>query len=230
MLDGVDNNSYGTSNQGFSNQVIQANPDSLTEFKIETNNYSAEFGRASGAVISATIKSGTNRFHGEGWEFLRNTDLNSVGFFKPVGGGTLPFHQNQFGAAIGGPILKDKLFFFADYEGFRRLAHPLLFASVPTTAMDRGDFSAYGVAISNPLTGTSYANGIIPQSAFTPLAAAVLSEMPAPNLPGNSNNYSSAPADTTNNDKGDLRLDYFLSPKLTFFVRYSQAETNIFQP
>jgi hypothetical protein len=230
MLDGVDNNSYGTSNQGFSNQVIQANPDSLAEFKIETNNYSAEFGRASGAVISATIKSGTNQFHGEGWEFLRNTVLNAQGFFHPVGGGSLPFNQNQFGGALGGPIKKDKLFFFADYEGFRRVSHPVQFATLPTAAMDNGDFSAFGVAIANPITGTAYANGIIPKSAFTPLATAVLAALPTPNLPGNSNNYQSSPADTVSNDKGDFRADYFLSQRLTFFARYSQADTRIFNP
>lgn len=230
MLDGVDNNSYGTSNQGFSNQVIQANPDSLAEFKIESNNYSAEFGRASGAVISASIKSGTNQFHGEAWEFFRNTVLNAQGFFKPVGGGSLPFNQNQFGGAFGGPIKKDKLFFFADYEGFRRVSHPVQFATLPTTAMASGNFSSFGVAIANPITGTTYANGIIPQSAFTPLATAVLSALPAPNLPGNSNNYESSPADTVTNNKGDFRADYFLSQRVTFFARYSQAETNIFNP
>jgi Carboxypeptidase regulatory-like domain len=230
MLDGVDNNSYGTSNQGFSNQVIQANPDSLAEFKIESNNYSAEFGRAAGAVISASIKSGTNQFHGEGWEFLRNTVLNAQGFFRPVAGGKLPYNQNQFGGAFGGPIVKDKLFFFADYEGFRRVSHPIQFATLPTPAMTSGDFSAYGVPIENPITGTIYSNGVIPQSAFTPLGSAVLSALPAPNLPGNSNNYESSPADTVSNNKGDFRADYYLSQHLTFFARYSQAETNIFNP
>ena len=133
MLDGVDNNAYGTSNQGFSNQVIQPNPDALQEFKVETNNYSAEFGRASGAVINATIKSGTNQFHGELWEFLRNTDLNAVGFFKPVGGGTLPFNQNQFGAAARRTrSARTRCLSSRDYEGFRRVYHPLQIASVPT--------------------------------------------------------------------------------------------------
>jgi hypothetical protein len=80
--------------RGFSNEVIQPKLDALTEFKVETDNYSAEFGRMPGAVINATIKSGTNQFHGELWEFVRNTKLNAVGFFKPVLGGTLPFNQN----------------------------------------------------------------------------------------------------------------------------------------
>lgn len=230
MLDGVDNNAYGTSNQGFSNQVIQPNPDALQEFKVETNNYSAEFGRASGAVINATLKSGTNQLHGELWEFLRNTDLNAVGFFKPVGGGTLPFNQNQFGAAGGGPIRKDKMFVFADYEGFRRVYHPLQIASVPTPAMDQGDFSAFGAPITNPLNGHTFTNGIIPQSEFTPVAGPVLSSLPLPNLPGITNNYESAPADTIYNDKGDFRYDYFVGPRLNLFARYSQFDTRIFSP
>ena len=99
---GVDNNAYGTSNQGFSNQVIQPNPDALSEFKVETDNYSAEFGRAPGAVLNASIKSGTNQFHGELWEFNRNTVFNAEGFFRPVTG-NLPFNQNQFGGALGRP-------------------------------------------------------------------------------------------------------------------------------
>jgi carboxypeptidase family protein/TonB-dependent receptor-like protein len=230
LLDGIDNNAYGTSNQGFSNQVIQPNPDALQEFKVESNNYSAEFGRASGAVINASLKSGTNQFHGEVWEFNRNTVVNAVGFFKPVGGGTLPFNQNQFGGALGGPILKEKMFFFADYEGFRRVSHPLQFATVPTTAMDQGNFSAYGLPITNPLNGSTYANGIIPQSQYSPIANAVLQALPAPNLPGLSNNFESAPADTIFNDKGDLRYDAFVSPKLSVFARYSQFDTRIFSP
>jgi hypothetical protein len=86
ILDGVDNNSYGTSNQGFSNQVVQVSPDAVEEFKVQTNNFSAEFGRAGGAVINATFRSGTNRFNGTLWEFNRNTALNATGFFKPTSG------------------------------------------------------------------------------------------------------------------------------------------------
>lgn len=229
-LDGIDNNAYGTSNQGFSNQVIQPNPDALQQFKVETNNYSAEYGRAAGAVINASLKSGTNQFHGELWEFNRNTVLNATGFFKPVGGGTLPFNQNQFGGAFGGPIRKDKMFFFADYEGFRRVSHPLQFATVPLADMAQGNFSAYGVPIANPLTGAVAPNGVIPQSQYSPIASAVLAALPAPNLPGFSNNFESAPSDTITNDKGDFRYDYFISPRVTAFARYSQFDTSIFSP
>lgn len=228
MLDGVDNNAYGTSNQGFSNQVMQASPDAIQEFKVETNNFSAEYDHAAGAVINVSIRSGTNQLHGSLFEYNRNTIFNAVGFFKPQNG-TLPFNQNQFGAAVGGPIVKNRLFLFGDYEGFRRVYHPLQFATVPTTAMDQGDFSAYGLPIVNPFTGAVAPNGIIPAAQWGPIAKA-LGSLPAPNLPGLSNNYESAPADTITTDKGDIRGDYFFSPKLSFFSRYSQLNTQIFSP
>jgi hypothetical protein len=232
MLDGVDNNAYGTSNQGFSNQVMQPSPDAIQQFKVETNNYSAEYDHAAGAVINVTIKSGTNQYHGSLWEYNRNTILNAVGFFKPLNG-TLPFNQNQFGGAAGGPIVKNKLFVFGDYEGFRRVYHPLQFASVPTVAMDQGNFSAFGLPIANPFTGAVAANGIIPSGQFSPIGGA-LTSLPAPNLPCSqlicANNYESAPSDTIYNDKGDIRVDYYLSSKLTIFGRYSQLNTRIFSP
>jgi hypothetical protein len=230
MLDGVDNNAYGTSNQGFSNEVIQPNPDALAEFKVETDNYSAEFGRTPGAVIDATIKSGTNQYHGELWEFFRNTQLNAVGFFKPAGGGTLPFNQNQFGAAFGGKIIKDKMFFFGDYEGFRRVYHQVLFATLPTAAQSSGNFSGANVSLKNPLTGTPISGNVIPSSDITPFAATVLSALPQPTVLGNSNNYSSVPADTTNNDKGDFRYDYYINQRVSLFARYSQGEIDILSP
>ncbi len=228
MLDGVDNNAYGTSNQGFSNQVIQPSPDAIQQFKVETNNFSAEYDHAAGAVINVTLKSGTNQLHGSLWEYNRNTVINAVGFFRPLNG-TLPFNQNQFGAAAGGPIRKNKLFVFGDYEGFRRVYHPLQFATVPTLAMDHGDFSAFGLPIANPFTGAVAPNGIIPASQFSPIAGA-LTSLPAPNLPGLSNNYESAPSDIINNDKGDIRGDYYINSRLTLFARYSQFDTRIFSP
>ena len=100
QLDGVDNNAYGTSNQGFSNQVIQVSPDAVAEFKVQTNNYSAEYGRSGGAVINASYRSGTNEFHGSVWEFNRNTALNATGFFKPTGGAKPTLIRNQFGVRL----------------------------------------------------------------------------------------------------------------------------------
>lgn len=227
LLDGVDNNAYGTSNQGFSNQVIQPNPDALVEFKVETDNYSAEYGRATGAVVNASLKSGTNQLHGELWEFLRNTDLNAVGFFKPANKVKPAYNQNQFGGAAGGPIIKNKLFVFGDYEGFRRVFHPVQFATLPTAAEKAGNV---GITVKNPITGITYPGGLIAPSAITPFAAAVFSELPDPNLPGISNNYVSAPSDTINSDKGDIRVDGTISDKFTLFARYSQDDERIFSP
>ena len=123
---------YGTSNQGYSAQTVQPSPDAIAEFKVITTNYSAEYGRVGGAVVNAVMKSGTNQFHGTAYEFLRNTDLNADGFqftplfFKPT------LQRNQFGATIGGPFIKNKLFLFGDYEGYRQLQRYLNYDSVPS--------------------------------------------------------------------------------------------------
>jgi hypothetical protein len=137
LLDGLDNNFYGTSNQGFSNQVVQLSPDAVAEFQVVTNNMSAEYGRAGGATINVVTRYGTNQFHGRVWEFLRNTDLDAAGFFLPDVGGKPALHQNQFGATLGGPLHKDKLFFFLDYEGFRQSSSTTQASTLPTNA-ERG--------------------------------------------------------------------------------------------
>jgi hypothetical protein len=230
LLDGVDNNAYGTSNQGFSNQIVQINPDAVAEFRVETNNFSAEYGRASGAVIVATTRSGTNQLHGSMWEFLRNTDLNAIGFFQPLGGVKPTYNQNQFGAAAGGPIKKDKLFLFADYEGLRKSQSQLAFATLPTADQRKG---ILGTPVTNPLTGQVYADGNIPSSLILPSSAAILAALPLPNNPAavnNANNYESLPKGTVGDNKGDFRIDYYASSKLTMFTRYSHRVDDIFVP
>jgi hypothetical protein len=230
VLDGIDNNAYGTSNQGFSNQIVQMNPDAVAEFRVETNNFSAEYGHASGAVIVATTKSGTNQLHGSMWEFLRNTDLNAIGFFQPLGGVKPTFNQNQFGAAAGGPIRKDKLFLFADYEGLRRSQSQLAFATLPSLDQRKGNL---GTSVMNPLTGDVYANGIVPQSAILPSSQAILNALPAPNNPAsvnNANNFESLPKGTVVDNKGDFRMDYYASDKLTAFARYSHRVDDLYVP
>src|SRR6202000_2833746 len=117
LLDGLDNNAYGESNQGFDNQIIAVPPDSVAQFQVVTDNESAEFGRSSGATVNVASQSGTNPFHATAYEFIRNTDLNAAGFFKPLivgsAGAIVPFrkpvfNRNQFGGNVGGPIIKDK--------------------------------------------------------------------------------------------------------------------------
>jgi hypothetical protein len=226
QMDGVDNNSYGTSNQGFSNQVVQLSPDAVQEFKVQTNNYSAEYGRAGGAVINASMRSGTNALHGSLYEYLRNTNLNAVGFFKPVNNVKPTYQQNQFGGSIGGPIKKDKLFFFADYEGYRRIRKTLAFATLPTIAQRQGNI---GLALVNPLTGVSYPNGIIPASDITPFARKVLGDLPDLNQSG-SNNFQSLPRRQDFSDKGDVKIDGTINSKTTAFVRLSQRKENDLVP
>ena len=137
LLDGIDNNANLVDFLNGTAYAVKPPVDAIQEFKIETNNYSAEFGRSAGAILNATIKSGTNQLHGDAWEFLRNDALDAANFFENSGG--IPkgeYRQNQFGATLGGPIKKDKTFFFADYEGTRiRQATPSI-NTVPT-ALER---------------------------------------------------------------------------------------------
>jgi hypothetical protein len=229
IIDGVDNNSYGTSNQGFSNQVVQLSPDAVAEFKVVTNNYSAEYGRAGGAIVNASVRSGTNEFHGAAWNFLRNTQLNAIGFFQPRENKKPTLVQNQFGAALGGPILKDKLFFFGNYEGFRRSTSIFALSSIATMDQRQGRFTdANGnpLTIQNPLTGAIYPNGQIPASEITNFGRKVLTELPAPNRPGFANNYESLPTALQNDDKGDIKIDYYINRKLNVFGRYSHRVAN----
>jgi len=140
LLDGVDNNSNLGDVLNETAYVIQPSVDAIGEFKLQTNAYSAEFGRGNGAIMNAVIKSGTNKFHGDLYEFLRNEALDARAAFDAFG--RQPYKQNQFGATLGGPIFKDKTFFFVDYEGLRvRQALPQL-VTIPSPAQIAGDFSA----------------------------------------------------------------------------------------
>lgn len=226
LLDGVDNNAYGTSNQGFSSQVVNLPPDAIAEFRIVTNNMSAEYGRASGAMINAAMRSGGNAFHGSLWEFLRNDKLNAVGFFRPVGGKPT-LRRNQFGFVFGGPIVKDRAFFFTDYEGFRERTSTLANATLPTAAQRQGIFP---VEIRNPITGKVYPAGTgIPRADFSPLARYVLETLPLPNSAANANRFEGLRKDRNNADKMDAKIDAQISDRLTAFVRASHRKTNILQ-
>lgn len=226
VLDGVDNNSYGTSNQGFSNQVVQVSPDAVEEFKVQTNNFSAEYGRAGGAVVNATFRSGTNQFRGTAWEFNRNTAMNAVGYFKPTTGKPT-MQRNQFGAVFGGPVVANRVFFFVNYEGFREIQRTATFSSIPTAAQRQG---VMGKPIVNPLTGDVYADGVIPQSAITPFAAKVLAGLPLPTTAGTSNNYDALPRRQEYNDKFDVKIDQQLRSGTTSFVRFSHRKVDNFEP
>jgi hypothetical protein len=142
MLDGIDNNSDTVDFLNGTNFVVLPPVDAIQEFKVQTSDFSAEFGRSGAAVLNATIKSGTNEFHGAAWEFLRNDKLDAADYFEDfnrVPKGEL--RQNQFGFSGGGPILKNKVFFFGDYEGLRRIQGTILSGSVPTLAELNSNFT-----------------------------------------------------------------------------------------
>jgi hypothetical protein len=246
LLDGLDNNAYGESNQGFDNQIIAVPPDSVAQFQVVTDNESAEYGRSSGATINVASQSGTNRFHATAYEFIRNTALNAAGFFKPtlVGntGISVPFkkptfNRNQFGVNFGGPIIKDKLFYFVDYEGFRQVLKPLSVLTLPTQNELNGILV---VPVKNATTGVVYpANTPIPASAINPLSAQIISYFKQiPGLPVSGlttgatptglaqNDYAVQVPFTDNADKGDLRLDWQINPANSAFLRISDRKEN----
>jgi hypothetical protein len=243
LLDGMDNNAYGESNQGFDNQIIAIAPDSVAQFDVVTNNESAEYGRSSGATVNVASRSGGNQVHATLYEFLRNTDLNAAGFFKPNivsnTGKVTPFiepafNRNQFGMNFGGPIMRDRLFYFLDYEGFRQTLTPLSVLTLPTQNELNG---LLVVPVRNPVTGTIYPAGTaIPTTAFDPLNAAVVNAFKKIPLPQsglastglNSNDYSVEAPFTDNSDKGDLRLDYQQNSSSSWFLRVSdRKETGV---
>jgi hypothetical protein len=257
LLDGLDNNAYGTSNQGFSNQAIPPSPDAIDEFRVETDNYSAEYGRSAGAVINVSIRSGTNKFHGKAYDYLRNTVFNAIGPFTPptnplTGKPQKPsLIRNQFGGTFGGPLWKNHTFFFGDYEGTRQVTTTPMSATVPTANQNgtsalakanggytfiTGQSTENGIPLPliNPLTGQLYANGVIPFSdpSVSSFAKGVLAALPAPNVPGTpfTNNYASLPPDTLVDNKGDVRVDQTFSQRTTAFVRYSQHSGQIVSP
>ncbi len=241
LLDGVDNNFYGTTNQGFSNQAIQPSPDSVAEFRMSINAYTAEYGRTGGAVMNVSTRSGTNQFHGSAWEFLQNTKMNATGFFKPVDNRKPQSNRNQFGFTFGGPIVKDRTFFFADFEGGRWIQAPFGLASLPSLAQRQGILPSdirvpinYRDADGRQVT----AGTIIPAGQpvpMTALARRVMAELPAPNRIGGgalgvANNFGGFARNQLFDDKGAIKLDHTISARMSSFFRYSQRRQDIEQP
>jgi hypothetical protein len=154
MLDGIDNNSDTVDFLNGTNFVVLPPVDAIQEFKVQTSDFSAEYGRSGAAVLNATIKSGTNSFHGTAWEFLRNDKFDAADYFENAGGikkGEL--RLNQFGVSLGGPVIKNKIFFFGDYEGLRRLQGTILTGSVPTLAERSGSGNGPFTDFSDLITG-----------------------------------------------------------------------------
>jgi hypothetical protein len=232
--------------------VLVPSPDVVSEFRVQTSSNSAEFGRYAGGVINIASKSGTNQFHGSAYEFIRNRVLNANTFFANANNTGKPaFTQNQFGGTFGGPVKKDKIFFFAGYEGYRQRQGANFLATVPLTAMYGGDFSGYKnasgavIPIYDPLTqcGKSsnaacvtgqtiqrapFGGNIIPPSRINPVAAKMVAFpiFAAPNQPGTANsaigNYTRNATSGGDNDQVTGRYDYNVTDKLRAFGRFTR--------
>jgi Carboxypeptidase regulatory-like domain/TonB dependent receptor len=234
LLDGVDNISYSNSFRGENVQLVQPSVEALQEFKIQTNAYSAEFGRSSGAVVNAVIKSGTNSLRGSVYEFLRNDALDANNFFSNALGAPKPKRErNQFGAAVGGPLVRNRTFWFADYEGLRDLEGVPRVRQVPTAAEKAGLFSTAVVdpfAAGRPqFSRNAQGQWVIPQERWDPVGAAIVALIPDPNVAGTTI-YASTPVTDTRQDQFDVRLDHQFSSDVTIFGRYSFVDTLTFRP
>ena len=220
LYDGIE-----TRNAWYGADGLLPSPDNVQEFRVEQSGSSAAFGDG-GAVVTMVTRSGTNQLHGSLFEFVRNNDMNAKNYFSTV---IPPFHQNQFGAYLGGPIKKNKMFYFGNYEGFRLIQSADTYTNVPTSAMLSGNFSADTKQLVNPkmqMAGGGYApftNNQIPSAYWDPVGQKILALYPAPNgsFLGNTTNYHYL-ANTINNwDQESARWDYTISRKDTAFVRFT---------
>jgi Carboxypeptidase regulatory-like domain len=234
ILDGVDNNETW-----LQTVVIFPSVDALEEFKLQTSTYSAEFGRSLGGVVNLQIKSGTNNVHGSAFEFLRNDRFDANNFFNNRAGRPKPdFKQHQFGGTLGGPVFKDRTFFFANYQGYRVQQGQTFLSTVPSELMRQGNFSEINRVIYDPVTHQPFAGNIIPSDRFDSAARNVMQQLiPAPNTAGTRsatgqviNNYLINPTLERQDNQFDLKVDHSLLPNNRLFVRYSYEKTHRFLP
>jgi carboxypeptidase family protein len=218
-------------NETIDNRVAyQPSPDALAEISVETNNYAADVGNVGGAVISAVTKSGANRFQGNAFEFYRNSDLDANTWENNRSGAAKQERtQHIFGGTLGGPVIKDHLFFFGDYQGSRQDAPGFVTASVAPEAWRRGDLSSVSTPIRDPRTGLAFPGNQIPADRIGATARAILNDAanyPLPNraVPGGvSGNYVGATLLAIRAHQGDARVDWSASNNNKFFGRYSFA-------
>ena len=240
LYDGVDDNDRLTLSI-----VLRPPVEAVREFKVQTNLFAADTGRDSGAIVDVITKSGTNKMHGSAFEFLQNSAMDARSFFNKVGSPYPPFHYNQFGFSLGGPVYvprlyngKNKTFFFFDYEGYRKGSLGTSVFTVPTAAMRVGNFAGVNT-IFDPLTttpsGSSYTrtafpNNQIPLSRFDPIALKMVNAYPLPTASGVTNNYPANLLQTQSWNQGDVRLDEQISASDTFFARWSIQHTSTIVP
>ncbi len=246
LLDGIDNNTTVTNGAiGRSGIALLPSVDAVQEFKVKTNAFSAEFGRAAGSLVTATIKGGTNAYHGSVFEFLRNEKLDANNFFTNAA--RLPrakFRQNQFGGVFGGRIIRDRTFFFVNYQGTRqRTASANSIISVPPAAIRSGDLSLLRTPVYDPaarrigptgrVISTLFPDARIPQSRINASSAAILGLIPTPNFGAQnaiSRNFFRQVPRGFDGDQYDIRIDHQLSSKNSLMGRWSWSDQTTPQP
>ena len=223
MVDGVHNTEP-------LNAFISITPplDSVDSFKVETSNPNAEYGSFGGAIVNLTIKSGTNTYHGEVFDFLRNDALNARDFFAQT---TAPYKANQFGGTFGGPIIKNKLFFFVDYQQLVAHQGQTNVLTVPTQLQRQGILTEGNQpAIYDPLSGQPFPNNTIPANRIDPVAQQVSGIFPAANLPGLANNNVDNTVNRENAPQADIKIDWQASERDHIFGRESAAHKDYTNP
>lgn len=236
-LDGVENNSGSTNLQEGSVQTVQPPPDALSEFRVQTRTYSAEFGTSAGAVINASIKSGTDQFHGNLWEFVRNNVFDANTFLNNAGGVKRGhYSQNQFGGTFGGPIIKSKTFFFVDAQDLRVSKATTILSTVPTPQMKLGNFTELKPTLTNPGVagqGNCITANVIAASCIDPVAAQIVKLYPDPNVPSlvarqgtpgswtGAANYQFQYNIPNNTYSWDARIDHNINANNRVFGRFS---------
>ncbi len=226
LLDGVYNvdpklNTFG----------VRPSVDAIREFEMLTSTYDASFGRNPGAQVNVILHSGSNDFHGSLFAFHRNAALDARNFFAPASEGKPKYIRNQFGGALGGPIVHDRTFFFADYEGTRSREGITRITNVPTAQERAGDFSQslFGIP-TNPFTGQPFDNGIIPDFFINPVGRTIAALYPLPNRNEPFQNFVSSPTLSDDNDSFDVRIDHNLTSRADLAFRYSFGDRDLFEP
>lgn len=241
ILDGVDNNAVELAGAQRRSEMVQPSIDAIQEFKVQTNAYGAEYGRAMGSVVNVSTKSGTNELHGSAFEFLRNEKLDAKNFFDPPDRPKPPFKRNQYGFSAGGPVVipklfngKNRVFLFGDYEGTRIRVSNTTTSTIPTLRMRTGDFSELltqrKLAIVDPTTNNPFSGNMIPATRLDPVAQTLMNLYPTPqNLSVVSNYVYQAPA-PQDVAKFDIRPDVNLGPKDNVSWRFSKQDSTIPAP
>lgn len=240
-IDGVDNSAtYSGGPIGFEAQAVKPSVDAVGEFRVVTNNLSAEYGNRMGGHVFVNIKSGTNQFHGSAFEFLRNSALDGTNFFANRNGSAKPaYKQNQFGGTVGGPIRKDKTFFFASYEGTRTRLGRSFVSTVPVTEVREGNFNrirpiydpATTVGTAASFTRQQFPNNTIPRNRWDPLFPKLLALYPLPTDNSKiANNFFYSPTESNDVDVFDLKGDHNLNDSNRISVRYSKRARDRFEP